>query len=149
MSGSLLLCQYSDMKGCLMLDVELRQSDWQLLVVIDGVDIWTCFTDVGIADMYVAEVWWYDVCLPQRRDRQTLVHRQISSSVKNRPTKMPASMSPVPVLPLVINCFLSVLGCVATMKLIPAFKDHFIAARLFGMDLNKTSKKEVWVILLY
>uniref|UniRef100_A0AAX7SXG9 UDP-N-acetylglucosamine--dolichyl-phosphate N-acetylglucosaminephosphotransferase n=1 Tax=Astatotilapia calliptera TaxID=8154 RepID=A0AAX7SXG9_ASTCA len=52
-------------------------------------------------------------------------------------------MSPIPVLPLVINCFMSVLGCLATLKLIPAFKDHFISARLYGVDLNKTSKKEV------
>uniref|UniRef100_A0A674N3B3 UDP-N-acetylglucosamine--dolichyl-phosphate N-acetylglucosaminephosphotransferase n=1 Tax=Takifugu rubripes TaxID=31033 RepID=A0A674N3B3_TAKRU len=52
-------------------------------------------------------------------------------------------MSPVPVLPLVINCLLSALGCLATLKLIPAFKDHFIAARLYGIDLNKTSKKEI------
>lgn len=54
-------------------------------------------------------------------------------------------MSPVPVLPLVINGLLSALGCLATLKLIPAFKDHFISARLYGMDLNKTSKKEMWV----
>lgn len=52
-------------------------------------------------------------------------------------------MSPVPVLPLVISCFLSALGCMATLKLIPAFKDHFISARLYGMDLNKTNKKQV------
>lgn len=52
-------------------------------------------------------------------------------------------MSPVPVLPLVINGVMSALGCMATLKLIPAFKDHFISARLFGMDLNKTTKKEV------
>lgn len=56
---------------------------------------------------------------------------------------MPEKMSPVPVLPLVISCFMSMLGCMATLKLIPAFKDHFISARLYGMDLNKTSKKEV------
>ncbi|KAF3840731.1 hypothetical protein F7725_006593 [Dissostichus mawsoni] len=62
---------------------------------------------------------------------------------QKRTTEMPANMSPVPVLPLVINCFLSMLGCLATLKLIPAFKDHFISARLYGMDLNKTSKKEV------
>lgn len=60
----------------------------------------------------------------------------------------PEIMSPIPVLPLVINCFMSVLGCLATLKLIPAFKDHFISARLYGVDLNKTSKKEVWVVSL-
>ena len=53
------------------------------------------------------------------------------------------TMSPIPVLPIVINCCMSALGCMATIKLIPAFKDHFIAARLYGMDLNKTSKKEM------
>ncbi|CAG02872.1 unnamed protein product [Tetraodon nigroviridis] len=52
-------------------------------------------------------------------------------------------MSAVPVLPLVINGLLSALGCLATLKLIPAFKDHFISARLYGMDLNKTTKKEI------
>lgn len=52
-------------------------------------------------------------------------------------------VSPIPVLTLVINCFMSVLGCMATLTLIPAFKDHFISARLYGMDLNKTVKKEV------
>ncbi|XP_053703670.1 UDP-N-acetylglucosamine--dolichyl-phosphate N-acetylglucosaminephosphotransferase [Synchiropus splendidus] len=52
-------------------------------------------------------------------------------------------MSAVPTLPLVVNCLLSALGCMATAKLIPAFREHFIAARLFGMDLNKTSKQEV------
>lgn len=52
-------------------------------------------------------------------------------------------MSAVPTLPLVVNCLLSALGCLATAKLIPAFREHFIAARLFGMDLNKTSKQEV------
>lgn len=56
---------------------------------------------------------------------------------------MLANMSPVPVLPLVINCFMSMFGYLATIKLIPAFREHFIAARLYGMDLNKTSKKEV------
>ncbi|KAL0193426.1 hypothetical protein M9458_011722, partial [Cirrhinus mrigala] len=52
-------------------------------------------------------------------------------------------MSPIPALPLIINCCMSALGCIATVKLIPAFKDHFISARLYGMDLNKTIKKEV------
>ncbi|CAB1315814.1 unnamed protein product [Coregonus sp. 'balchen'] len=52
-------------------------------------------------------------------------------------------MSPIPVLPLVINGCMSALGSLATLKLIPAFKDHFISARLYGMDLNKTNKKEV------
>ncbi|XP_048838123.1 UDP-N-acetylglucosamine--dolichyl-phosphate N-acetylglucosaminephosphotransferase isoform X5 [Brienomyrus brachyistius] len=52
-------------------------------------------------------------------------------------------MSQLPVLPLLINLCLSVLGCLATVKLIPAFKEHFITARLFGMDLNKTKKTEI------
>jgi len=50
---------------------------------------------------------------------------------------------PVPVVPLAVNCLLSALGCLATLKLIPAFKDHFIAAKLYGVDMNKTSKKQV------
>ncbi|XP_036381485.1 UDP-N-acetylglucosamine--dolichyl-phosphate N-acetylglucosaminephosphotransferase isoform X2 [Megalops cyprinoides] len=52
-------------------------------------------------------------------------------------------MSPVPTLPLLINFCMSALGCAATLKLIPAFKEHFISARLYGMDLNKTTKKEI------
>ncbi|CAB1419985.1 unnamed protein product [Pleuronectes platessa] len=56
---------------------------------------------------------------------------------------MPGNTAPVPVVPLVINCIMSFIGCLATLVLIPAFKDHFIKARLFGVDLNKTSKKEV------
>ncbi|KAG9351454.1 hypothetical protein JZ751_022704 [Albula glossodonta] len=52
-------------------------------------------------------------------------------------------MSPIPVFPLLINLCMSVLGCAATAKLIPAFKEHFITARLYGMDLNKTNKKEI------
>lgn len=56
---------------------------------------------------------------------------------------MTENTSAIPVLPLLINGFMSVLGCMATLKLIPAFKEHFISARLYGMDLNKTIKKEV------
>lgn len=52
-------------------------------------------------------------------------------------------VSPIPVLTLVINCLMSAVGCLATLTLIPAFKEHFISARLFGKDLNKTVKKEV------
>lgn len=65
----------------------------------------------------------------------------VSLTSRLKPKDMPA----VPVLPLVINGLLSALGCLATLKLIPAFKDHFISARLYGIDLNKTSKKEMWV----
>ncbi|KAJ3589092.1 hypothetical protein NHX12_009940 [Muraenolepis orangiensis] len=52
-------------------------------------------------------------------------------------------MAPIPFFPLTVNCLLSALGCLATIKLIPAFKDHFLAAKLYGIDMNKTSKKEV------
>lgn len=72
--------------------------------------------------------------------------RSVIWSVWHRPPpQKPENMSAVPVLPLVINGLLSALGCLATLKLIPAFKDHFISARLYGMDLNKTTKKEMWV----
>uniref|UniRef100_A0AAY4E1Y7 UDP-N-acetylglucosamine--dolichyl-phosphate N-acetylglucosaminephosphotransferase n=1 Tax=Denticeps clupeoides TaxID=299321 RepID=A0AAY4E1Y7_9TELE len=50
---------------------------------------------------------------------------------------------PIPVLPLAINGCMSALGCVATIKLIPAFKEHFIGARLSGVDMNKATKKQV------
>ncbi|NXG66663.1 GPT acetylglucosaminephosphotransferase, partial [Hemiprocne comata] len=48
-----------------------------------------------------------------------------------------------PTVPLLINLGGSLLGFVATLTLIPAFKDHFLAARLFGEDLNKTSRRPV------
>ncbi|XP_019402699.1 PREDICTED: UDP-N-acetylglucosamine--dolichyl-phosphate N-acetylglucosaminephosphotransferase [Crocodylus porosus] len=49
----------------------------------------------------------------------------------------------LPVIPLLINVCGSLLGLAATVTLIPAFKDHFIAAKLFGIDLNKTSRQPV------
>ncbi|KAG7266911.1 hypothetical protein CRUP_005516 [Coryphaenoides rupestris] len=52
-------------------------------------------------------------------------------------------VTPVPLVPLAVNCLLSALGCLATMRLIPAFKEHFIAAKLYGVDMNKTSKHQV------
>lgn len=64
-------------------------------------------------------------------------------TVTHRDVKMHERVSPIPVLTLVINCFMSVLGCMATLTLIPAFKEHFISARLYGLDMNKTVKKEV------
>ncbi|MGH0187199.1 UNVERIFIED_CONTAM: hypothetical protein FKN15_023063 [Acipenser sinensis] len=48
-----------------------------------------------------------------------------------------------PLFPLLISFCSSVLGFLATLKLIPAFKEHFISARLSGVDLNKTTKKEI------
>uniref|UniRef100_A0A8C8RU93 UDP-N-acetylglucosamine--dolichyl-phosphate N-acetylglucosaminephosphotransferase n=1 Tax=Pelusios castaneus TaxID=367368 RepID=A0A8C8RU93_9SAUR len=52
-------------------------------------------------------------------------------------------MGGLPVIPLLINFCGALLGFVATLTLIPAFKDHFIAAKLFGIDLNKTSKQPI------
>ncbi|XP_059575981.1 UDP-N-acetylglucosamine--dolichyl-phosphate N-acetylglucosaminephosphotransferase isoform X2 [Alligator mississippiensis] len=49
----------------------------------------------------------------------------------------------LPAIPLLINVCGSLLGLAATVTLIPAFKDHFIAAKLFGLDLNKTSRQPV------
>ncbi|KAK6469245.1 UDP-N-acetylglucosamine--dolichyl-phosphate N-acetylglucosaminephosphotransferase-like isoform X1 [Huso huso] len=48
-----------------------------------------------------------------------------------------------PLFPLLISFCSSALGFLATLKLIPAFKEHFISARLSGVDLNKTTKKEI------
>ncbi|MGH0171365.1 UNVERIFIED_CONTAM: hypothetical protein FKN15_074426 [Acipenser sinensis] len=48
-----------------------------------------------------------------------------------------------PLFPVLISFCSSVLGFLATLKLIPAFKEHFISARLSGVDLNKTTKKEI------
>ncbi|NWX21194.1 GPT acetylglucosaminephosphotransferase, partial [Aegotheles bennettii] len=52
-------------------------------------------------------------------------------------------MAAWPAVPLLINLGGSLLGFVATLTLIPAFKDHFLAARLFGEDLNKASRRPV------
>ncbi|CAN8199013.1 unnamed protein product [Coccothraustes coccothraustes] len=52
-------------------------------------------------------------------------------------------MAAWPAVPLLINLGGSLLGFAATLTLIPAFTDHFLAARLFGEDLNKTSRRPV------
>uniref|UniRef100_A0A8C6MS52 UDP-N-acetylglucosamine--dolichyl-phosphate N-acetylglucosaminephosphotransferase n=1 Tax=Mus spicilegus TaxID=10103 RepID=A0A8C6MS52_MUSSI len=49
---------------------------------------------------------------------------------------------PLP-LPLLVNLIGSLLGFVATVTLIPAFRSHFIAARLCGQDLNKLSQQQI------
>ncbi|OCT72420.1 UDP-N-acetylglucosamine--dolichyl-phosphate N-acetylglucosaminephosphotransferase [Xenopus laevis] len=49
----------------------------------------------------------------------------------------------MPAVPLLINLAGSVMGGLATATLIPAFKEHFIAARLCGTDMNKTTKEPV------
>lgn len=54
-----------------------------------------------------------------------------------------AAMGAWPAVPLLINFGGSLLGFVATLTLIPAFKDRFLAARLFGADLNKASRQPV------
>ncbi|XP_036718224.1 UDP-N-acetylglucosamine--dolichyl-phosphate N-acetylglucosaminephosphotransferase isoform X2 [Balaenoptera ricei] len=45
--------------------------------------------------------------------------------------------------PLLVNLIGSLLGLVATLTLIPAFRGHFIAARLCGQDLNKSSRQQI------
>lgn len=46
-------------------------------------------------------------------------------------------------MPLLVNLIGSLLGLVATLTLIPAFRGHFIAARLCGQDLNKSSRQQM------
>ncbi|XP_012413645.1 UDP-N-acetylglucosamine--dolichyl-phosphate N-acetylglucosaminephosphotransferase isoform X1 [Trichechus manatus latirostris] len=46
-------------------------------------------------------------------------------------------------LPLLVNLIGSLLGFVATLTLIPAFRGHFIAARLCGLDLNKSRRQQI------
>ncbi|XP_025896057.1 UDP-N-acetylglucosamine--dolichyl-phosphate N-acetylglucosaminephosphotransferase [Nothoprocta perdicaria] len=46
-------------------------------------------------------------------------------------------------VPLLINVAGSLLGFAATLTLIPAFKERFLAARLFGEDLNKVSRRPI------
>ncbi|XP_077162755.1 UDP-N-acetylglucosamine--dolichyl-phosphate N-acetylglucosaminephosphotransferase [Paroedura picta] len=50
-------------------------------------------------------------------------------------------MWPVPAVPLLVNLLGSLLGLAATVTLIPAFREHFVAARLCGLDLNKASRQ--------
>ncbi|XP_072282031.1 UDP-N-acetylglucosamine--dolichyl-phosphate N-acetylglucosaminephosphotransferase [Pyxicephalus adspersus] len=47
------------------------------------------------------------------------------------------------IVPLLVNLTGSVLGGLATAMLIPAFKEHFIAAKLYGIDMNKSSRAPV------
>ncbi|XP_066102567.1 UDP-N-acetylglucosamine--dolichyl-phosphate N-acetylglucosaminephosphotransferase isoform X1 [Saccopteryx bilineata] len=46
-------------------------------------------------------------------------------------------------MPLLVNLIGSLLGFLATLTLIPAFRGHFIAARLCGQDLNKPGQKQI------
>nr|KAF6464879.1 dolichyl-phosphate N-acetylglucosaminephosphotransferase 1 [Rousettus aegyptiacus] len=46
-------------------------------------------------------------------------------------------------MPLLVNLMGSLLGFVATLTLIPAFRGHFIAARLCGQDLNKSGRQQI------
>ncbi|XP_013798949.1 UDP-N-acetylglucosamine--dolichyl-phosphate N-acetylglucosaminephosphotransferase [Apteryx mantelli] len=52
-------------------------------------------------------------------------------------------MAGSPAMPLLINLGGSLLGFLGTLTLIPAFKDRFLAARLFGEDLNKASRRPI------
>ncbi|XP_059563639.1 UDP-N-acetylglucosamine--dolichyl-phosphate N-acetylglucosaminephosphotransferase isoform X3 [Myotis daubentonii] len=45
--------------------------------------------------------------------------------------------------PLLVNLMGSLLGFAATVTLIPAFRGHFIAARLCGKDLNKPGQEPI------
>lgn len=47
------------------------------------------------------------------------------------------------IVPLLVNVAGSVLGGLATAALIPAFKEHFISAKLYGVDMNKSSREPV------
>ncbi|XP_066495382.1 UDP-N-acetylglucosamine--dolichyl-phosphate N-acetylglucosaminephosphotransferase [Tiliqua scincoides] len=49
----------------------------------------------------------------------------------------------LPAAPLLINFLGSLLGFVATLTLIPACEQLFVAARLCGVDLNKASRRPV------
>lgn len=81
---------------------------------------------------------------------ETRGRRRWRAALRARPRSVPlAGVVPVvamaawPAVPLLINLGGSLLGFVATLTLIPAFKDHFLAARLFGEDLNKASRRPV------
>lgn len=44
---------------------------------------------------------------------------------------------------LIINGAVACVGFIMTMKLIPSFSQLFIAANLYGRDMNKTSDRKV------
>lgn len=39
--------------------------------------------------------------------------------------------------PLYVNIFMSIMASIVAIILIPSFKDKFIRANLFGVDMNK------------
>lgn len=60
------------------------------------------------------------------------------------PGPWPITMWAFPELPpLLVNLIGSLLGFVATVTLIPAFRGHFIDANLCGRDLNKPSTQKM------
>ena len=46
-------------------------------------------------------------------------------------------------LAISVNVTLSILGFFLSLNVIPKFKDMFIKANLFGVDLNKVEKRQV------
>ncbi|XP_019519103.1 PREDICTED: UDP-N-acetylglucosamine--dolichyl-phosphate N-acetylglucosaminephosphotransferase isoform X4 [Hipposideros armiger] len=68
-----------------------------------------------------------------------------SCAVQAEGPSWPVTMWAFPELPmpLLVNLIGSLLGFVATLILIPAFRGHFIAAHLCGQDLNKSGRQQI------
>lgn len=62
-------------------------------------------------------------------------------SVGDGPGGKSTSLGGWPPSPLAVNVVLAGFGCLLTLYLLPRFRDKFIKARLFGIDLNKPSTR--------
>jgi UDP-N-acetylglucosamine--dolichyl-phosphate N-acetylglucosaminephosphotransferase len=45
--------------------------------------------------------------------------------------------------PVLVNCLLSVVAYVVTVRIIPRFKDTFVKANLYGVDMSKSRKEKM------
>ena len=45
--------------------------------------------------------------------------------------------------PIMVNCATSLVAYLVTVRLIPKFKDMFIKANLYGIDMSKSKKEKM------
>lgn len=48
--------------------------------------------------------------------------------------------------PVLVNSMLSVVAYVVTLRIIPRFKDMFVKADLYGVDMSKSRKEKMQVL---
>jgi len=46
-------------------------------------------------------------------------------------------------LPIIVNAMVSVVAYVVAVRIIPRFRDMFIKANLFGIDMSKSRKEKM------